>query len=197
MAATSVPACWVPPQSKASRLSSRPESSVLTRILQFRPAGSWCLCHHRSPTLLHCHGDRRHPAEAQCPKTLTGNRQLHVSLIKVNAVLLSSGRLFYPIRIFWRNFSTDLFCDRVKDSECEAGAPHRHPRQAPVPRGWAGNHQVILGGQSPAASPWQPLHLWSPRDRQDCLLQLCSPWNEGTIAAQIKLKKKKALTFPK
>lgn len=156
------------------------------RILQSQPAGSWCLCRHRSPALplSHHHGARRRPARAQHPKPPTGNHQVHVSFKKVNPLLLFKGKLLYPFRMCKKkkmpNLWAVLSCDRVKVSECEAGAPHRHPRQAAVPRGRAGIHQVVLGGESPAASPWQPLHLWSPRDGQDRLLQLCSPWNEGT-----------------
>lgn len=76
--------------------------------------------------------------------------------------------------------SSVLFCDRVHVPECEAGAPHRRPRPAAVPRGRAGRHQVLPGGEGPPASPRQPLHLWCSGDGQDRLLQLCPPGDEGS-----------------
>lgn len=74
-----------------------------------------------------------------------------------------------------------LLLSRVEVPGREAGAPHRRPRAPPVPGGRAGVHPLLPGGEGPAASPRQPLHLRSPRHRQDSLPQLRAAGDEGAF----------------
>lgn len=177
------------------------------RIPRFQPVVSWFLCPRRGCSLRpssRLQGDGKHLPGARHVRTRRRSPQWLDYSLRVRRYSTINVKKF--VTALCRNCShiietpthrrhncslTVLFCfgrrpfdlpRLIQVSQRETGAPHRHPRAAPVPRGRAGVHSILPGGESPAASPRQPLHLRSPWDGQDGVPQLCAAGDEGTSA---------------
>lgn len=179
MSATLAPPCSAHLQNRGSWAWPHHENSALMRTRRSRLVVSWS--HPRGnrrplPLPNHLRNEKKRLQGAPSIKIWTRSHPLLDCLEKVRTLVFFLLLFLFPTYI---TLHYHHFFSRVEASECEAGAPHCHPWAPYVQRGRAGVHPVLPGGQSASACSRQPLHLWSPGNRQDSLPQLCAAGDEG------------------
>lgn len=184
MAATLAPPCSARLQNRASWAWPHHENSALMKTHRSRLVVSWS--HpwgsiRPLPLPNHLRNEKKRLLGAPAIKIWSRSHPLLDCLEKVRMLVFFFFFFFFcsTLILYYITLHYHHFFSRVEVSECEAGAPHCHPWAPYVPRGRAGVHPVLPGGQSASACPRQPLHLWSPGNRQDSLPQLCAAGDEG------------------